>query len=175
MQFYLPWNDAVRTAFTCRTSFRGKSHWVIIFSSLSRLPTTKTTNDVNLPEAKNRKKSSRRSFPRQPSSLHSPSLPTLTGTSTILLIPNAAGVPSNPFLLYSFCAGGSAINVTSVGPAGARSSISRMIRLKMTSPSPRRWCSGSTTMSTTWKTQPPLMARPMAIMVGVGVGADGSV
>jgi hypothetical protein len=66
------------------------------------------------------------------------------------------------------------MSVIKVGPGGARSSISLKIRLKTTSPNPRRWCSGNTTMSTTWKTQPPLMARPMPTTAGVASGADGS-
>jgi hypothetical protein len=67
------------------------------------------------------------------------------------------------------------MRVIKVGPGGARSSISFKIRLKTMSPSPRRWCSGSTTMSTTWKTQPPLMARPIPTTVGFAFGVDGSV
>lgn len=119
------------------------------------------------------------------------------GSRMIRLIPSAAGVSENPFLAYSFCAGGSAINVRRQLPGGERSSISFTMRLKMISPSPRRWCSGSTTISAMWKYllfaksaqyfrhhlgshppisyHPPPKARPIPTIVGVSSDADGSV
>ena len=56
-------------------------------------------------------------------------------------------------------------------PAGAWSWTFVSNVPRMVSPRPRRWCSGSTAMSSTWKYQPPSpRSRPMPTVVAVGRG-----